>query len=303
MAEWTVALTLLFASLPGPWLTLGLPAGLMFALFDRRVGARVAGVVAVALVSALMVGSGIGAALLAVGAGVTIACATVVARGDRELGMDLLVVPALGTAGAGLAAALVLGGGAVARWEAAIEAGVTEGGRRAIDQYRGLGMSAESLAGLEALTADVAAALVAIWPALAALALWLGVWLAHRLLGRWGRVGSALGRRLTPRPFERFRPPEALVWPLIAGLAGFWADAEWVQRAAANTALALGLVYAMAGLAVTWWWLGERGMGTAGRAALVGLATLFLTPFAAVAWVTIGLADVWVEFRRREQTS
>ena len=52
LAEWTVALTLLFASLPGPWLTLGLPAGLLFALFDRRLGARVVGVVVVALVAA-----------------------------------------------------------------------------------------------------------------------------------------------------------------------------------------------------------------------------------------------------------
>ena len=275
----------------------------MFALFDRRVGARVAGVVVVALVAALMVGSGIGVALLVVGVAVTIACATVVARGERQLGMDVLVAPALGTAGVGLAAVLVLGGAAAARWEATIEAGVTEGGRRAVQQYRAFGMSAEALESLEALTADVAAALVSVWPALAALALWLGVWLAHRLLGRWGRVGSALGRRLTPRPFELFRPPEGLVWPLIAGLAGLWTDAEWVQRVAANAALALGLVYAMVGLAVTWWWLGERGMGTVGRAALVGLAALFLTPFAAVAWVTIGLADVWVEFRRREQTS
>jgi Mg2+/citrate symporter len=59
----------------------------------------------------------------------------------------------------------------------------------------------------------------------------------------------------------------------------------------------------MAGLAVTWWWLGRRGMGTGARAALVGVATVFLTPFAAAAWVTIGLADVWLGFREREQTS
>jgi hypothetical protein len=275
----------------------------MFALFDRRLGARVAGVVVVAMVAALMVGSGIGAALLAVGAAVTVVCATVVTRGDRQLGMDSLVVPALGTAAAGLAAALSLGGSALVRWEATIGAGVTEGGRRAIEQYRAFGMSAETLEGLESLTADVAAAMIAVWPALAALALWLGTWLGHRLLGRWGRVGSALGRRLAPRPFERFRPPEALVWPLIAGLAGLWADVGWLQRAAANAALALGFVYATAGLAITWWWLGERRTGTLWRAALVGLVTLFLTPFVAAVWVTIGLADVWLEFREREQTS
>ena len=172
-----------------------------------------------------------------------------------------------------------------------------------IAQYRAFGMSEEALAAMEALMADLARGLIAIWPALAALAIWLGVWLALRLLGRWGRVGSDLGRRLTPRPFERFRPPEVLVWPLIAGLAGLWSGADWVQRAAANAALALGLVYAMTGLALTWWWLGRRGLGAVARFALVGLAAMFLTPFVAAAWLTIGLADVWLGFREREQTS
>jgi hypothetical protein len=276
---------------------------LVFALFDRRVGVRVAGIVVVALVSALMVGTGIGIALLAVAGTATVVCATVVARGDRQLGMDVLVAPALAIAGIGFGVALAFGGESMERWEAALGAGISEGGRRAIAQYRAFGMSEETLAGLEALTADVARGLVAIWPALAALAIWLGVWLALRLLGRWGRVGSDLGRRLTPRPFERFQPPEALVWPLIAALAGLWSGADWVQRAAANAALALGLVYAMTGLALTWWWLGRRGLGAIARFALVGLAAMFLIPFVAAAWLTIGLADVWLGFREREQTS
>ncbi|HEU4464187.1 MAG TPA: DUF2232 domain-containing protein, partial [Gemmatimonadota bacterium] len=275
LAEWTVALSLLFASLPGPWLTLGLPAGLVFALFDRRLAARTAGVVVVALVSALMVGTGVGIALLAVAGAATVVCASVVARGEGQLGMDGIVAPALTIAGIGFAAALAFGGEWMGRWEAALGAGISEGGQRAIAQYRSLGMSEESLAGLEALMADFARGLLAIWPALAALAIWLGVWLALRLLGRWGRVGSDLGRRLTPRPFERFRPPEALVWPLIAGLAALWSNADWVQRAAANTALALGLVYAMTGLAVSWWWLGRRGLGAVARFALLGLAAMF----------------------------
>jgi hypothetical protein len=286
-------------------LTLGLPAGLVFALFDRRLGARVGGVIVVALVAAPMTATGIGIALLGVGAAVTIVSATTVARGDRQLGLDVLVVPALATAGIGLAAALAFDVEAVGRWEAALEAGVAEGGRRAVEQYRAFGMSGESLAALEALSADVAAGLVAVWPALSALALWLGVWIAHRLLGRWGRVGSDFGRRLTPLPFELFRPPEVLVWPLIAGLVGLWTDVDGIPRAAANVALALGVVYAIAGLAILWWWLGRRGMGTAWRIALVVIPALFppFTLFAAAAWVTIGLADVWMGFREREQTS
>ena len=272
----------------------------MFALFDRRVAARVVGVVVVAMVSALMVGTGIGVALLAIAGAATVVCASIVARGERQLGMDVLVAPALTIAAIGFAAALALGGESMRQWEAAVGAEIAEGGRRVIAQYRAFGMSEEALAGIEALMADLARGLMAIWPALAALAIWLGVWLALRLLGRWGRVGSDLGRRLTPRPFERFRPPEVLVWPLIAGLAGLWSGADWVQRAAANAALALGLVYAMTGLALTWWWLGRRGLGAVARFALVGLAAMFLAPFVAAAWLTIGLADVWLGFRDRE---
>jgi hypothetical protein len=293
---------LLFGSLPGPWLTIGLPAGLVFALFDRRVAARVVGVVVVALVAAIMVGSGIGIALLAVAGSATFAAAFVVARGERSLGMDGLVAPTFAFAGVGFAIAIALGGDSMARWESALGAGIAEGGRRAVAQYRAFGMNEETLTGLEALTGDVARGVVGIWPTLAGLAIWLGVWLALRLLGRWGRVGSDLGRRLTPRPFDRFRAPEVLVWPLIAALAGLWSSADWIQRTAGNVALALGLVYAMTGLALTWWWLGRRGMGSVVRCVLIGLGAAFLTPFVAAAWLVIGLADVWLGFREREQT-
>ena len=271
----------------------------MFALFDRRVAVRVAGVVLVALVAATMVGSGIGAGLLVVTGVATMTSATVVARGDRQLGMDVLFAPVIGIAGIGLAAMIWLGGQVIGRWEAAIEAGILESGRQAIAPYRAFGVRQETLAAMEALYGDIARGVVAVWPALAALGIWLGVWLSLRLLGRWGRVGSDLGRRLVPRPFERFRPPELLVWPLIAGLAGLWSDVYWVQRAAGNVALALGVVYWMTGLALAWWWLGRRGLGTIARLALVGLA-MFLAPFAA-AWLAIGLADVWLGFREREE--
>ena len=288
---------------PGPWLTLGLPTGLIFALFDRRVGARMAGVVVVALVSGLMVGTGVGIALLAVAGAATLACAFVVARGDRELGMDGLVAPALATAGAGFAAAFAFAGQAMGRWEAALGSRIEVEIGHSIARYRDLGMAEETIAGLGSMMGDVARGMVAVWPVLAALALWLGVWLAHRILGRWGRVGSDLGRRLTPRPFEEFRPPELLVWPLIAGLAGLWSSVDAVQRVAGNVALALGLVYVLTGLALTWWWLGRRGLGSFARFALISLAAVIVIPFVAAAWLTIGLADVWLGFREREQTS
>jgi hypothetical protein len=280
-----------------------LPAGLVFALFDRRVGARVAGVFVVALVSALMVGTEIGIAFLAVAGAATIACAFVVVRGDRELGMDGLVAPALATAGVGFATAFAFAGEAMRGWEAVLGSRTEEEIGQVIARYRDLGMAEESMTVMESLMGDVGRALLAIWPALVALTLWLGTWLALRLLGRRGRVGSDLGRRLVPRPFERFRPPEPLVWPLIAGLAGLWSSAGVVQRAAGNVVVSLGLVYAMTGLAVTWWWLGRRGLGTFARVALIGPVAVFLIPFVAAAWLAIGLADVWLGFREREQTS
>jgi len=275
----------------------------VFALFDRRVAARVAGVFVVALVSALMVGTEIGIAFLAVAGAATIACGFVVVRGDRELGMDGLVAPALATAGVGFAAAFAFAGEAMRGWEAVLGSRTEEEIGQVIARYRDLGMTEESMTVMGSLMGGVGRALLAVWPALVALTLWLGAWLALRLLGRWGRVGSDLGRRLVPRPFERFRPPEPLVWPLIAGLAGLWSSAGVVQRAAGNVVLSLGLVYAMTGLALTWWWFGRRGLGTFARVALIGPVAVFLIPFVAAAWLAVGLADVWLGFREREQTS
>jgi Mg2+/citrate symporter len=59
----------------------------------------------------------------------------------------------------------------------------------------------------------------------------------------------------------------------------------------------------MTGLALTWWWLGRRGLGTVARVALIGPVAVFLIPFAAATWLAIGLADVWLGFREREQTA
>ena len=219
-------------------------------------------------------------------------------------GKNVIVTGA--ASGIGLATAFVFGVKVIARWEGAFEAKLVEEWQGVVELYRAFGMSAESLEALGPLWADTAAGLVAVWPALSALGLWLGVWVAHRLLGRWGRVGSDFGRRLTPLPFERFRPPEVLMWSLIAVLLGFWTEVEWISRAATNVALALGVVYAIAGLAIFWWWLSRRGMGTAWRIALVIIPVVLFPPiivFAVAAWVTIGLADVWMGFREREQTS
>ena len=190
----------------GPWLTLGLPAGLLFALFDRRLGARVVGVVVVALVAAGMVASAIGTALLAAGSAVTVVCAVVVARGERRLGMDVLVGPALGTA------AVALAGGPDGGARRGRRMGVGAGGERdrgrpagdrAVPRLRHERGVARAAGGDCARRRGRAGRGMARTGGARALARSVAGPPAARTLGT---RATALGRRLAPRPFERFRP-------------------------------------------------------------------------------------------------
>jgi hypothetical protein len=177
--------------------------------------------------------------------------------------------------------------------------GVAEGGQAALDQYRALGMNPETLAALEGALATLAAWMVRLWPALAALAVWLGAWLAGRLLARWGRIAPDLGRRLTKRPFSTFAAGEPFAWLLIAALAGLWVPAAAIELVAANAALVAIVMFALDGLAVAWWWLERRRVSIALRVVALVLALGFALPVAAAAMVAIGLADHWIQFRDR----
>ena len=132
-----------------------------------------------------------------------------------------------------------------------------------------------------------------LYPGLLALAAIAGLRLAwawyHRIADR--PVGAP------PVPFPGFGFNDQLIWGWIAGLAlALLPEPAWARVAGANILLIWGALYATRGLAV---------MVAVGRrtppAVLVALAmvTVVLMPFVLGGLTIVGLADSWLDFRRR----
>lgn len=275
------------------------PAAVAFALHDRRAIARIAATVVAGVIAALMAATDIGGVLLAAAALAAASTAWAALRKPQRLGLSEAALPALGGAAVGLALGAALAPAAVGSWEAALDRSLGAGGEQAIERYRLLGMDEATLQTLEGVTTAAAAWLVRLWPALVGLTLWLGAWLAYRLLGRWGHVAPPLGRRLRRRPFERFRLGEAAVWVLIAGLGALWVPLEIVRRVAMNVLVIAGVLWALQGLAVAAWWLSRRRMGSGARLLLVAFLLVFLPPVLLAGAVLLGLAEHWLVLRDR----
>jgi uncharacterized protein YybS (DUF2232 family) len=132
-----------------------------------------------------------------------------------------------------------------------------------------------------------------LYPGLLALAAIAGLRLAwawyHRIADR--PVGAP------PLPFPAFGFSDQLIWGWVIGLAlALVPEPSWAAVAGANVLLVWGALYAMRGLAV---------MAFFGRqtppAVLVAVAivTLILLPFVLGGLTIVGLADTWLDFRRR----
>ncbi len=132
-----------------------------------------------------------------------------------------------------------------------------------------------------------------LYPGLLALAAIAGLRLAwawyHRIADR--PVGAP------PLPFPAFGFNDQLIWGWVMGFAlALVPQPAWAPLAGANILLVWGALYATRGLAV---------MAFFGRrtppAVLLGLAmvTMVLLPFVLGGLTIVGLADTWIDFRRR----
>jgi uncharacterized protein YybS (DUF2232 family) len=135
-----------------------------------------------------------------------------------------------------------------------------------------------------------------LYPALLALAGIAGL----RLAWSWYHRLAVHPLGAPPAPFRAFSFSDQLVWGWVIALALALAPVpEPWQVAGANLLLVLGVLYAARGLAVA---LAQTG-GVAGPVAVVlGLVTLFLLPFVVGGLTLLGLADTWLDFRRRLAT-
>jgi hypothetical protein len=143
------------------------------------------------------------------------------------------------------------------------------------------------------LLGDGVGVMAALFPGLLVLAALPGLALAwswyHRLSSHpMGRPGT---------PFAEFRFNDQLVWLVVITAAAFVLplppEAEGLLG---NIAIVASGLYAARGLAVTWGSLGSFPFLVLG-VMLLGL--LFILPVALGGFFALGLADTWVDFRRR----
>jgi len=194
------------------------------------------------------------------------------------------------TGGAGIA----LGGwmiGLGVRWtelRQSIQLDLAEIDRLARAQWSGMSGATEALADL----AGMADTLSMLYPGLLALAAIAGLRLAwswyHRIAER--PIGPA------PAPFAAFSFNDQMVWGLVIGVALLLLPLPGVRVIGDNLVLVWAALYAVRGMAVF--------AAIAGRVpapVLVALAavTLLLLPFVLGGLTLLGLADTWLDFRRR----
>jgi hypothetical protein len=111
----------------------------------------------------------------------------------------------------------------------------------------------------------------------------------HRVVTR--PIGPA------PAPFAAFRFSDQLVWGWVVGLALCLLGPYPAWTAAGNNLLLVwSVLYAVRGLAV--FSAGSRRVPTPVIATL-GLVAMFLLPFVLGGLTLLGLADTWLDFRRR----
>ena len=103
--------------------------------------------------------------------------------------------------------------------------------------------------------------------------------------------------RRCPGRFDDFRFSDHLVWVVILGLIGVLFDAGGLVAGPASSLVAFGVgLYALRGSAVL-----ATALRHAPRLFVVMLVVgaLFLLPFAVGGLALLGLADIWLDFRRR----
>ena len=221
---------------------------------------------------------GIGAPLLLVGAG------TMTSRALQAVGVM--------TAGTSALCALL-----DIRWRD-VELAALRQGWAAYNQFlertgnQGAAMDPARTQGLEAI-ADSLRPMATIFPGLMALLAFAGLLLA----ARWARRISPQPAIPALGPFRDFRFTDQLVWLVVAGLAGvlFPVPLEVHDPAASMLFFGCGL-YALRGGAVV-----ATGLARAPRVVIAALVVgaLFLLPFVLGGCTLLGLADTWLDFRRR----
>jgi hypothetical protein len=162
--------------------------------------------------------------------------------------------------------------------------------------YRQMGDAVPGWRAAASEASDAAASLATIFPAGAILFGIAGLLLAWR----WYHYLDHAPLGTPPGPFREFRFSDHLIWLLVLGMTGTVAQVAGVLHGdltwPVNLLVVSGALYGVRGLAILWAGIG----GWPGPVLLVvAFAVLFLAPFAFTGLLGVGLADTWLDFRRR----
>lgn len=119
-------------------------------------------------------------------------------------------------------------------------------------------------------------------------------------------AGMSLLNRLRPgsqpwRRFSEWRLPDWLVWPAIAGGTLLLLGGDKTGTVALGVVLVCGLLYFFQGLAVFIHLLSRWRVPLALRLVFYGM--LIVQSYGLLLLAILGLADVWLDFRKREMTN
>jgi hypothetical protein len=160
------------------------------------------------------------------------------------------------------------------------------------DQWHTTGMSQELIDQVAGMMHSAAQ----LFPGLLALAGIAGL----RLAWTWYHRVAVRPLGTPPAPFRAFGFSDQLVWGWVAalGLALLPVPEPW-RLLGANLLLVLGVLYAARGLAV---FLAQTGRLPVALTGVLALVATFLLPFVVAGLTLLGLADTWLDFRRRWST-
>jgi hypothetical protein len=180
-----------------------------------------------------------------------------------------------------------------------LETVLTDALRGTWEIYRAMGDAAPGLRVRLQEAGSAAASVRELFPALTILGGIAGLLLAWR----WYHLLIAAPAGLPPTRFRDFRFSDHFVWLMVMGMAGTVAQfAELLDPRLSwpgvLVVIAVGL-YVVRGAAVATTLAFRATSFPAPVLLLAGLGVLFLAPFVAAGLLGVGLADTWLDFRRR----
>lgn len=162
--------------------------------------------------------------------------------------------------------------------------------------YESMGISAEHIQTIEESADLIREVIVRLMPAgaaiLALMVTWITLLLGRALLRSQEMAFPDYG------PLNRWKPPEVLVWVVIACGVGVMMPDLTIKTIAINGLLVSLTVYFLAGIAIVAWFFEKKGIPRLVRVflySLIVMQQLFL-----LLVIGLGLFDVWLDFRKLE---